>query len=186
MHESVQNFVRHVLTAKNVAGKRVLEVGSYDVNGSVRPYVESLGPSEYLGVDACDGPRVDRIADCEHLHSAVGGDWDIVITTEMLEHVPDWRACMTQLASVIAPDGLLVATTRSPGFPYHPYPDDFWRYTAPDMQNIMHALGLNALIVQPDPQAPGVFVLAKNVDLAEPPNQRGSLGDLEVTRIEPE
>lgn len=157
MHPSVLEFVEQTLTAERVAGRRVLEVGSYDVNGSVRPYLESLEPAEYLGVDAGPGPSVDRVVDCEQLCSEVGSDWDIVISTEMLEHVNDWQTCMAQLADAVKPNGHLIVTTRSPGFPYHPFPDDFWRFTIDQMTQILTTLDFVPLTVADDWQCPGVF-----------------------------
>lgn len=160
MHPTAMDFVCRTLSAEHVAGKRVLEVGSYDVNGTVRPHVESLGPAEYLGVDAADGPCVDMVADCANLANAVGyAAWDVVITTEMLEHVEDWRACMYQLVAALKPGGVLLITTRSPGFPYHPFPEDYWRYTRAQMRSILNALGLHVLVIEDDPE-PGVFALA--------------------------
>jgi len=125
---TVIDFVRRELTADEVKGASVLEVGSYDVNGSVRPYVERLHPRRYLGVDAEMGPSVDRVVDCEKLTIEVAGKWDVVISTEMLEHVRDWQTCMEQLALIVKPGGLLLITTRSPGFGYHPFPEDHWRF----------------------------------------------------------
>jgi len=156
------------LNADNVADKTILEVGSGYVNGSVRPYIEGLGPSTYVGVDASDGPGVDVVAECEHLSDQVGGQWDIVITTEMLEHVRDWRSCVTELASVVAPGGLLVVTTRSPGFDWHGYPEDHWRYEPVDMREISTALGLTITVLEDDPEAPGVFMVARKPMMWQP------------------
>lgn len=182
MHATALEFVERALTAELVAGKRVLEVGSYDVNGSVRPYIESLAPTEYLGVDAQPGPRVDRVVDCEQLANQVGyGAWDVVVTTEMLEHVRDWRACMMQLAYTLKFGGLLLITTRSPGFPYHPFPEDHWRYTNNQMRSILAALDFDALIVEDDPE-PGVFVLARRTPTAHQ-SHGARLSDIEVDRV---
>lgn len=164
MHPSVLDFVAKVLTRERVYNAGVLEVGSYDVNGSVRPYLESLRPKRYLGVDAASGPSVDRVVDCEELAAEVGrGAWQIVVSTEMLEHVRDWKTCIEQLAEVTAPGGLLLITTRSPGFPYHPFPEDHWRFTVDDMKQILSALGLETVTVEDDPGigCPGVFALAR-------------------------
>lgn len=166
MHPTAMDFCCRTLTAEIIADKLVLEVGSFDVNGTVRPHVESLNPARYLGVDASPGPCVDEVVDCEQLANHVGyGAWDVVITTEMLEHVRDWRACMLQLVYVVRPGGLLLITTRSPGFPYHPFPEDHWRYTNAQMRAIMGALELEVLTVEDDPE-PGVFVLARRPDLS--------------------
>ena len=37
------------ISASEVAGKRVLEIGSADRNGSLRPIIESYHPREYVG-----------------------------------------------------------------------------------------------------------------------------------------
>jgi len=39
------------LTKKEINNKKVIEVGSYDVNGSLRPIIELFKPKEYIGVD---------------------------------------------------------------------------------------------------------------------------------------
>jgi hypothetical protein len=162
MHPSVQEFVQAVLGSDEVKGARVLEVGSYDVNGSVRPYLESLHPAEYVGVDASPGPSVDRVVDCEQLCAAMGfSAWDVVVSAEMLEHVRNWGSCIDQLVMSVKQDGLLLITTRSPGFPYHPFPEDHWRFTQYDMQTIADHCGLEVLTLQDDPQCEGVFLLAR-------------------------
>jgi Glycosyl transferases group 1/Methyltransferase domain len=165
MHPSILSlFASGFLSAEEVAGKTILEVGSCDVNGSVRPILEAHGPASYLGVDGSPGPRVDRVVDCGDLLATFGDTgFDIVVTTEMLEHVADWRRCMANLAAVVTEGGMLVLTTRSPGYPYHAYPDDYWRYTPKVMKGILKALGLEVLecYPDPDPQSPGVVAKAR-------------------------
>lgn len=182
MHPSVLDFVERTLTAEQVKGADVLEVGSYDVNGSVRPYLESLRPRRYLGVDASPGPSVDRIVDCERLTDEVAGQWDVVVSTEMLEHVRDWKTCMSQLWKATKPGGLLLVTTRSPGFPYHPFPEDYWRYTVQDMRVIFDALGLEVIAIEEDHpvNSPGVFAIGRKSS-AQPAM---SLDYIEVARVE--
>src|SRR5437867_6006249 len=51
------------ISASEVAGKRVLEIGSADRNGSLRPIIESYHPREYVGIDVEAGPGVDRGAE---------------------------------------------------------------------------------------------------------------------------
>ena len=151
------------MTEAHVTGARVLEVGSYDINGSVRPYVESLKPAIYIGVDISDGPSVDVVVDCEDLTAVVGDrSWDVVICTEMLEHVPNWRTCMRELVSAVSPGGYLLLTTRSPGFPYHGFPGDYWRFTRQQMFDILYGLGLDVITIDDDhPDTPGVLAFAR-------------------------
>ena len=80
----------------------------------------------------------------------------------MLEHVADWRRCVANLAGVVAEGGLLVITTRSPGYPYHAFPEDYWRYTPEVMAGILEACGLEVVDCFPDDGAtPGVIAKAR-------------------------
>lgn len=156
-HRSVHEFFRNRIAPAEIEGRRVLEVGSRDVNGSVRPFLTSLGARDYLGVDLVEGPGVDRVLNVDLLDSGLEGErFDVVVTTEMLEHVRDWRGAVSNLKRVVAPGGLLVITTRSFGFPYHDFPGDYWRYEVDDMRAIFSDLDILSLV--PDPQCPGVFL----------------------------
>lgn len=182
MHDSVQKWVRETIDTEHITGKRVLEVGSYVENGTIRPHLESLRPSYYLGVDMRSGPGVDMIVNCETLTDVVGSEWDFVISTEMLEHVRDWRKSTYELFKAVKLGGMVAITTRSPGFPYHGYPEDHWRFTLPVMHQIVNTLGFRAeqLIYDPSPRHPGVFLLATR----ETDSEFDKLQDITVLRVE--
>jgi len=155
------DFVASVLTAGDVAGRNVLEVGALDVNGTVRPVVEALGPATYVGVDLEQGPGVDEVLSAEDLLDRFGpGAFDVVISTELLEHVPDWRRVVENLKLVASPGGLVVITTRSRGFPLHGYPWDHWRYEPEDMA-VIFANCPGVRVSRDLPTDPGVFVAAR-------------------------
>jgi len=164
MHGSVLGWFVSALSRGEVESRDVLEVGSGNVNGSIRPLVEAKGPANYLGVDFEDGPGVDRVLDCTDLTAELGENCaDVVVSTEMLEHVADWQASVDNLVRAVRPGGLLVITTRSVPFPYHGFPDDHWRYTPEAFARILDLYGLDPLIIctDPDPATPGVFVKAR-------------------------
>src|SRR5688572_4979305 len=154
------DFGRTKLTEADVTGKRVIEIGSVDINGSLRPDVEALGPSEYLGIDIAEGPGVDEVCNVYDLVERYGPEsFDLAISSEMIEHVHDWRKAISQIKGVMRPNGVLVITTRSIGFPYHDYPFDYWRYELDDMRAIFSDMTLEAL--EPDTDDPGVLVKAR-------------------------
>ena len=159
-HRSVLAFVMTHISAEDIAGARVLEVGSLDVNGSPRWLIELLAPTSYVGVDIRPGPKVDRICDASELVATFGAEsFDVVVSTEMLEHAEDWRAAVSNMKRVLAPGGLLLITTRSPGFPLHDYPGDHWRFTREDALEIF--ADMEELEVVEDPMAPGILVRAR-------------------------
>lgn len=85
--------------------------------------------------------------------------FDIVISTELLEHVRDWRKAISNIKNVCKGGGLILITTRSPGFSYHAYPDDYWRYEADDMRSIFSDCVIEKM--DPDIKDPGILVRAR-------------------------
>ena len=162
MHPSAMAFACSALTEADVRGKYVVEAGAYDVNGSVRGHVESLGPAAYVGTDMREGPGVDLVVPAEDLPVYCNG-YDVVVSTEMLEHAEDWQAAMRGMISVLAPGGVLVLTTRSAGFPQHGYPGDYHRFSVEAMGQILKSAGLDVerLEADPAPGHPGVFARAR-------------------------
>jgi len=156
----IEFFIENV-EKKEFEGKRVLEVGSKYVNGSVRPLIERFcSPKEYVGVDIEPGKFVDVILPAERLVEYFGPEsFDVVISTELLEHVQDWRLAVGNLKGVLKREGYIYITTRSYGFPFHSYPYDFWRYEVEDMKRIFSDFEI--LKLAKDHEAPGVFLKAR-------------------------
>lgn len=171
MHQSVMDWLRTGTSAEEIGGRTVLEVGSQNVNGSPREVFGKHAPKSYLGVDFAPGACVDRVVDASKLVETFGEEaFDVVISTEMLEHAQDWRSAVSGMKSVLKQGGLLLITTRSPGFPYHGYPHDYWRYTLQHFKDIFVDMWVQ--ILEQDPECPGVFLKARktggtgHVDLA--------------------
>jgi len=109
MHMSVIEFFTEEVKIEEFRGKRVLEVGSKYVNGSVRPPIEKfLSPREYIGADIEPGKYVNVVVSAEELVNYFGTEsFDVVITTELLEHVNDWRLVVNNMKQVLKPKGYI-------------------------------------------------------------------------------
>jgi SAM-dependent methyltransferase len=137
--EVIEWFLDELLgRPENFRGKKVLEVGSRYVNGSVRPLIMKIAtPESYTGADIEHGQYVDVVCAVENLITHFGNEkFDVVISTEMLEHVYDWKVAVKNMKAVLKPEGLIFLTTRSKGFPYHGYPHDYWRFEVNDIKEI--------------------------------------------------
>lgn len=169
MNVPVMEFVKREVKLDHVKGKRIIDVGSLNVNGSTREYFLSLSPSEYKGIDIRQGPEVDEICDaCELIDRYFRESFDFVVSCEMLEHVEKWREAILNMKSVIRPDGYILITTRSKGAGYHGYPDDFWRYSVLDIAQIFSDFEI--ISIATDYQSPGVFLFAKKPHVWIPNN----------------
>lgn len=88
----------------------MLELGSRNVNGSVRPL---FAGAEYVGIDWTGGDGVDVVADAGAWRPEVA-NFDCVVSTECLEHAPDGAAiCRTAFESLVA-GGIFILTAAGP------------------------------------------------------------------------
>ncbi|MEO8081691.1 MAG: class I SAM-dependent methyltransferase [Caldimonas sp.] len=92
-------------------GARVLEVGSLDINGSVRELFEDC---DYTGVDLELGPGVD-LACQGQLVEFPSGHFDTVISAECLEHNPFWRETVANMLRMTRPGGLVLVSCATTG-----------------------------------------------------------------------
>jgi SAM-dependent methyltransferase len=156
MHQSIMAFVQRAILPEHIRGKRVLEVGSRNINGSAREYVETLGPEMYLGIDINEGPGVNVVMDISNVNT-LGFQYplDVIITTEMLEHAKDWKAAIMNMKGLLPPGGMIILTTRSVGFGFH-NPPDYWRFDKDILRRSFMDFFVD--ILEDDPQVPGVFM----------------------------
>ena len=160
MHVSAILFGVNNLSQSEVQGKRVLDVGSYDWNGNYYGFMQHLSPSEFIGVDMQAGPGVDVVCCAEDVVEKFGREsFDIVVSSELMEHTRNWREVISNIKNVCKPDGIILITTRSKGFGLHGYPHDYWRYELDDMEQIFSDCEI--LKLEKDPKMPGVFIKVK-------------------------
>lgn len=114
----------------------ILDVGCGD-----KPYYPLFHDArEYIGADVVDGPRVDVVCPLEHL-AFEDERFDVVLCTQVLEHVRDPIASLREAARVLKPRGVLLASTHGT-YPYHPHPTDYWRWTQDGLRALVDDAGL--------------------------------------------
>lgn len=121
-YELMNEMLGHVSGGNSL---NVLDVGSYNVNGTFRPLVENRG-WRYTGVDTIAGPNVDVVTVNPFLFPFDDGTFDVVISGSTMEHVTAIWEWLPELVRVLRPGGFLAIHTHWK-FPEHRYPIDCWR-----------------------------------------------------------
>lgn len=91
--------------------KRVLEIGSWDTNGTIRNIFEDC---DYVGVDVSPGPGVDvvRLGNEVDLPTE---SFDVVISCECFEHNPFWVETFINMIRMLKKGGLCLITCATTG-----------------------------------------------------------------------
>jgi SAM-dependent methyltransferase len=113
--EPLERFLR-----VHATDRRTLDVGA-----SIGSYAQ-LFPNR-IGIDIERAPGVHVVSDA---HSLAFRDrsFDVVLATEILEHLPEPQRAIDEMLRVLRPGGTVLLTTRFL-FPLHDAPGDYYRYT---------------------------------------------------------
>jgi hypothetical protein len=159
MHGSLMKFISACPSA-DFKDKRIIEVGSYNVNGSPRELIMSCKPACYVGVDRRPGPGVDIVVDASIPVKTIeeADKFDVVICLNTLEHCDKWQGLFCNLKYLTRTSGgLIIFSVPAPGFRYHDEPD-YWRFDFQQVQ-IMFS-DMRAERIEKDPDIPGTIVKA--------------------------
>lgn len=125
-------------------GKKLLEVGSQDINGSYRNIFQDY---EYLGLDILPGPGVDIVSAVHDVFPFDVPCFDIVLSGQTLEHCERPWNTVKEISRVMKPGAicLLIAPWR-----FHVHKDgrcplDCWRILEDGMRVLMTDAGLEKL-----------------------------------------
>jgi SAM-dependent methyltransferase len=104
---------------------KILDAGCGD-----QPYRSCFGNiTEYVGLDIYDGPRVDIVVSPTEAWPLPTGYYDVVFSSQALEHVQDLQLMMSEMDRVLRKGGSMILS-----FPFiyneHGSPNDFRRFTA--------------------------------------------------------
>jgi SAM-dependent methyltransferase len=111
MHPEIDDFIKIVKRKfpEYFEGKKVLEVGSQNINGSVRSHFKDC---DYLGIDLGEAPGVDHIVDATEM--TYWHQFDVMISSEMLEHCKKWERALQNMYDAVKPGGIFILTCAGP------------------------------------------------------------------------
>lgn len=105
-HLRMEWFANTYLSSIN-GDVRVLDVGSYDFNGSYRD-IFADGKFDYVGLDMTAGPNVDVVAENPYSWPMLADQsFDAVISGQTFEHNEFFWLTVQEMVRVLKPDGLL-------------------------------------------------------------------------------
>ena len=92
-----------------------------------------------VGFDVPGNPHADLHGSIDAL-PVEDASFDVVLCLQVLEHVPDPAAAVRELRRVVRPGGRVLASTHGI-YPYHPNPEDLWRWTHSGLERLFRENG---------------------------------------------
>ena len=119
------------------AAKLPLVKNLLDVGGKGKPYACFFRGcvANHLVMDVAPALSVDVVGDARIMPFS-DASVDVVLITQVLEHIPDPVAVIGEIRRVLKPGGTLLLSVPSI-FPQHGSPGDYWRYMPQGLQWIL-------------------------------------------------
>lgn len=113
MHAAALQYATEMVADLNLntPSCQVLDLGGRDVNGTTRHLFTEA--DQYISVDIVAGRGVDIVADAAEVDFDY--EFDVVITTELLEHTPRVAEIIVNAYRLLRDGGVFVATMAGPG-----------------------------------------------------------------------
>ncbi len=140
MHAEAWEAMVNLLERFTQREAKVLDVGSYDVNGTLRPMIARHPGWRYTGLDVVAGPNVDVVSPDPYAFPFEDGAFDLVVSTSTMEHVEAIWRWIPELVRVLRPGGMLAIVTHW-CFKEHRYPVDCWRIMPDGMRYLFDQTG---------------------------------------------
>jgi len=129
------------------------------------PYIDRFDGWKRIGMDFAERKGVDVVGDVQKLPFD-DCRFDMVLSTEVLEHVAQPEIVIKEAHRVLKEGGMLILSTRF-CYPIHQAPYDHFRYTSYGLKHLLMESGFTITTLKPDTsslEALGVqlSVLARN------------------------
>lgn len=129
--------------ARTLPGGRLLDYGARD-----SPYRSLFAQFAQVTTADLPGEGADIDLRIDGTLPLPDETFDCVLSTQVLEHVPDVPAYLHEARRVLKPDGVLVLSTHGV-YPYHPDPRDLWRWTESGLRTVLGTAGFAVDRIEP-------------------------------------
>jgi SAM-dependent methyltransferase len=137
-----------------------IRILDYGCGGS--PYRVLFPNSDFVRADFTPGRGLDFLLPADSALPATIAPFDLVLSTQVLEHVPKPANYVAECFRVLKPGGRLLLTTHGL-FEDHGCPYDFTRWTADGLQLLLREAGFRVLQTQKLTCGPRAISLLLNV-----------------------
>jgi SAM-dependent methyltransferase len=124
-----------------------------DIGAQTGPYKAAFPNRVAIDIVPRDGIAVVTDAQALGLASAT---FDVVLCTEVLEHIPEPQAAIDEMFRVLKPGGTLLLTTRFL-FPIHDAPHDYFRFTKFGLQHLVRRF--DAVVIEEETTTVGTLAV---------------------------
>ncbi|MEY8430653.1 class I SAM-dependent methyltransferase [Lachnospiraceae bacterium 48-42] len=148
MHDSsmlrMECFINNYCTPCENRKKRVLDIGSYNVNGTYKPLFLEKG-FEYVGLDISEGPNVDVVpANMYDWEIIEDESFDYIVSGQAFEHIEYPWLTINEIKKKLKKDGIICIIAPN-GLGEHRYPVDCWRFYGDGMRALARWCGLEVI-----------------------------------------
>ncbi len=149
MHQSSYNIMTQFMNLTKRHFKvdkiKVLDVGSYGVNGTYREIFSDANKFIYTGLDVNPGPNVDYVPQDPYIWPEMEDEFfDVIISGQAFEHIEFPWLIINQMSIKLKQNGLICIIAPSRG-PEHKFPVDCWRYYPDGFRALAKWAGLEVM-----------------------------------------
>lgn len=138
MNQKIIDWTKEIRKKHMFKSTVVLDIGSMDVNGTVRDLFEGVDAEKYIGIDFREGKSVDMVMNAHNLLNTFAPEsFDTIICMNMLEHDNHPMATLQQINALLKKNGNLLFAMPTINFPIHDHPGDYWRLTEQGVRDIV-------------------------------------------------
>ncbi len=143
----LQEFIRRV-ALEIPSGAFLLDAGAGE--GQYKPF---FAHTRYVGVDLAVGDPQWDYRDLDTICTLTdlpfeSGAFDVVLCTQVLEHVAEPAAVLKEIQRVLKPGGKLLLTAPQ-SWHQHQKPHDYYRYTSFGLRYLLQKVGLQVETLEP-------------------------------------